>query len=116
MRPDLSRYTPFAISVMRSDEEVALVVVGELDLESADKLERNVSQLRAPDVTRIVLNLRQVEFIDSSGLRVLLNLRNDAERNGHALTLIPPAPAVRRVFEITGTRTLFDWREDRPES
>ncbi len=115
MGPELSQYRPFAISVIRSDEEVALVLVGELDLESADKLERNVSQLRVPDVTRIVLDLRQVQFIDSTGLRVLLTLRNDAKRNGHALTLIPPAPAVRRVFEFTGTRGLFDWREDPPE-
>jgi hypothetical protein len=46
---------------------------------------------------------------------VLLALRNDAKRNGHALTLVPPAPTVGRIFAITGTRGLFDWRGDRAE-
>lgn len=91
------------------------MLVGELDLESADKVDRRVSELRASEVTQIVLDLRQVAFIDSSGLRVLLALRNDAKRNGHTLRLVPPAPTVRRLFEITGTRGLFDWQGDREE-
>lgn len=105
-------YTPFDISVIRSDEEVAVVVVGELDIESARTLERSVSPLRGPEVKRVLLDLSQVEFIDSTGLRVLIALRNGAKRNGHSLTLRPPARVVQRVFQITGTRGLFDWRED----
>ena len=114
MWPEPSRYRPFAISVARSDEEVTLVVEGELDLASADQLERNIPHLRLPEIKRIVLDLRQVQFIDSTGLRLLLALRNDAKRNGHALVLVPPAPSVRRIFAITGTRGLFDWRCDPP--
>jgi len=109
------RYTPFSLTVAQRDAEVAVVPAGELDLESADELNRRVSELQLRRITQIVLDLRNVEFIDSSGLRVLLALRNDAKRNGHALTLVPPAPTVRRIFEITGTRGLFDWRGDRSE-
>ena len=65
---------------------------------------------RSAGSTRIVLDLRLVDFIDSTGLRVLLTLRNDIKRNGHALLLVPPQPAVRRIFAITGTRGLFDWQ------
>ena len=86
------------------------MLAGELDMESADALKCKVAELRVPEVTEIVLDLRQVDFIDSSGLRVLLALRNDAEHNGHALTLVPPPPAARRLFELTGTVNLFDWR------
>jgi anti-anti-sigma factor len=99
---------------VRNHQEAALVIVGELDLESADEVQSTISaELRVPQVTEIVLDLRRVDFIDSAGLRVLLALRNDGKRNGHALTLIPPAPTVRRLFAITGTRGLFDWRGDR---
>ena len=45
---------------------------------------------------------------------MLLSLRNDAKRNGHALTLVSPAPTVQRIFALTGTRGLFDWRVDHP--
>jgi anti-sigma B factor antagonist len=107
------RYTPFALSVTQSDGKLTLVVVGELDLESAEKLKHDVTELRPAGTTEIVLDLRQLDFIDSSGLRALLALRDESRGNGNALTLIPPAPTVRRVFEITGTSDLFEWRDDR---
>jgi len=86
------------------------VAAGELDLASADRLMGAVSELPPDSVTEILIDLREVDFIDSSGLRALIALRNSAKRNGHALTLIAPAPNVRRIFGITGTRGLFDWR------
>ena len=106
------RYTPFALTVTQSDGEVAVVLAGELDLESADTLNNRFSELQLCGITEIVLDLHKVDFIDSSGLRTLLALRNDAKRNGHALTLVAPAPTVGRVFEVTGTRALFDWRDE----
>jgi anti-anti-sigma factor len=114
MRPDSSRYRPFAISVERGRDEVVLALTGELDIESAPTLEQEVGMVRAAGYAEVVLDLREVEFIDSSGLRVLLSLRNDAKRTAYRLWLIPPPPAVRRIFEITVTRGLFDWRSDRP--
>jgi len=104
---------PFAIAVEPGDDAVALVAVGELDLASADTLGQTVAQVLAAGTTEIVLDLRQVDFIDSTGLRMLLTLRNDAQRDTRALTLVPPAPGARRIFDITGTRGLFDWRRDR---
>jgi ABC-type transporter Mla MlaB component len=67
-----SPYRPFAISIERSRDEVAVVPVGELDLASADRLGQEVRQLRAAGCAQIVLDLRQVDFIDSTGLRILL--------------------------------------------
>lgn len=112
MSAEAPRYRPFSISVERSGRKVALVVAGDLDLASADRLEREVGQQRAAGSTRLLIDLGDVDFIDSTGLRVLLALRNDAKRNSHELTLVPPAPTARRIFTITGTRALFDWEED----
>ena len=89
-------------------------MVGALDLASADKLGHAVAHVRAAGFTDIALDLRGVDVIDSTGLRMLLSLRNDAKRNGHALTLVSPVPAVRRIFAVTGTRALFTWREAHP--
>ena len=104
-----SPYRTFGISVVQSRDELAVVVVGELDLASAPRLGVEVAEALKTSSTPITLDLRQVDFIDSTGLRMLLSLRNDAKRNDHALTLVPPAPAARRIFELTGTRGLFDW-------
>ena len=109
MSAEASRYRPFSISVQRRDREVAIVVVGDLDLASAGRLEREVAQERAAGSTRLVIDLGDVDFIDSTGLRILLALRNSAKRNSHVLTLVPPPPTAGRIFTITGTRSLFDW-------
>ena len=107
-------YMPFAISIVPYRDEVAVVVEGELDMASADEVGGAVAELRATGFDRVVVDLRHVDFIDSTGLRTLIALRNDAKRNGHALTLLAPAPAVGRIFDITGTRGLFDWRDRFP--
>lgn len=107
----ISRYRPFALAVVPARREVAVVPEGDLDLSTVDRVEREVAGLRAGGFDHIVLDLRHVGFLDSSGLRLLLSLRNTAKRTGHALTLIPGSREVQRVFELTATRSLFDWRD-----
>jgi anti-anti-sigma factor len=103
---------PFSISVVRSRGEVAVVPVGGVDLASAEILRHQVAKVQAGGAAQIVLDLTDVHFIDSTGLRMLLNIRNDAKRNHQTLTLVASAPTARRIFKITGTRGLFDWRAD----
>ena len=102
---------PFSVAVVPDRREVAVVPEGELDLATADALDDEVRELRASGFEHILVDLRRLTFLDSSGLRVLLTLRNDAVREGHTLKLVPGPRSVQRVFEITGTRGLFDWRD-----
>ncbi len=100
----------FRLSRVESGPETAVVLTGDLDMVTAEMLDREVRHLFGRGPGRIVLDLRAVGFLDSTGLRVLLSLRNDAKRNDRILTLVPGPPAVQRVFALTGTRGLFDWR------
>ena len=101
---------PFSLAVLPGTEEAVVVPAGELDAGSATELDRTVRDLRAGGAEALVLDLRALTFVDSAGLRLLLSMRNDAKRDGHDLTLIPGSREVQRVFELTATRTLFDWR------
>jgi anti-sigma B factor antagonist len=105
---------PFSLSITREGERAHIALDGELDLLSEDEIDQAVREVRRSGATRVVLDLRGVTFIDSAGLRVLLALRNDAHRNRHSLTLLAPEAPVRRIFDITGTRGLFEW--DSPAS
>ena len=116
MSAEASPYRPFSISVERNGGEGAIAVAGDLDLASADRLEHEVGRQRAAGVIRLVIDLSDVDFIDSTGLRVLLTLRNDAKRNSYAVTFVPPRAAARRIFTITGTRALFEWERGRAGS
>jgi anti-anti-sigma factor len=74
---------------------------GELDIGTAQKLERALLEGREPG-DRVVLDLADLEFIDSTGLRVIVRAAEAARRAGWDLTLRQGTPAVRRVFEISG--------------
>lgn len=55
----------------------------------------------------VVVDCGLVEFIDSSGLRVLLEARERADRDGHPLVLRNPSEVVLRLLKITATDELF---------
>ena len=101
----------FALTVVPNRSEIVVVPEGELELTSADALDAEVRELRRSGFDRVVIDLSGVEFLDSTGLRVLLSLRNDAKRDGHDLVLVRGPRAVQRVFELTATRALFEWRD-----
>ena len=104
-------YEPFTVAVVPDRREVDVVPTGELDLQTADEVEREVRELRRRGFDQIVVDLRRLTFVDSSGLRMLIGLRNDAKRDGHDLKLVPGPREVQRLFDLTCTRGLFDWRD-----
>ncbi len=105
------QYIPFSVSIVPYRNEVAVVPIGELDLASVEEVEQAVEELKTAGFRSIIVDLRKVDFIDSTGLRLLITLRSDSMRNGHALTLVSPGESCGRIFDITGTRGLFDWRD-----
>jgi anti-sigma B factor antagonist len=102
---------PFCVDVVPRHDEIVVEAIGELDLESAEVLERAVARLRSDGHDDIVVDLRRVEFIDSTGLRVLIGLHRGAEREGRAISLVPGPRPVQRIFELTATHALFHWRD-----
>ena len=102
---------PFCVDVVPGDGEIVVEAIGELDLHSADVLEREVARLRGEGHDHVVVNLGQVDFIDSTGLRVLIGLHQAAQREGRSITLAPGPRQVQRIFELTATDTLFHWRD-----
>jgi anti-sigma B factor antagonist len=83
-----------------------LALFGELDLASAPQLEYELAQAEATGV-RIVIDLSGLEFIDSSGLHMLLSANRRSKENGHELALRRGPRAVQRLFELTHTQEQF---------
>jgi anti-sigma B factor antagonist len=102
---------PFCVDVVHGRDEVVVEPIGDLDLQSAEVLEREVARLRGDGHDDVVVDLRRVEFIDSTGLRVLIGLHRCAEREGRAISLVPGPRPVQRIFELTATHALFSWRD-----
>jgi anti-sigma B factor antagonist len=83
-----------------------VVGAGELDAASSPQLERALAEARQPGGP-VELDLSKVSFIDSSGLRVITGVVRDVEADGGSFTITAASEAVRRIFEITGLRSLL---------
>ncbi len=108
-------------------EDGAIVVVGDLDLAGGPVLEaavdeaakRGAAQASAADgggdgtPPGVTLDLANVTFIDSSGLRSLLAANREALERGGVLRLRHPSAGVRRLLQITGTDEHFTIEDDR---
>jgi anti-sigma B factor antagonist len=93
--------------VAGKDGTVLLHLRGELDLGSADRLRRALAELPA-GATTIVLELRGVEFMDSSGLAALIGARNDAVRAGRSFRVTGAAGSVRLLLDRTATGPMLE--------
>ena len=90
---------------------VAIVApTGELDLSGATILEAELDRLAAdPELAGIVLDLRGLEFLDSSGLRLVVLADMQAREAGRRFSLIRGNETVHRVFEITRMSQRLDF-------
>lgn len=86
-------------------------IVGEIDASTAPTLDGALADLPEGDGP-VVLDLGDVSFIDSSGLRVLIALATRASEVGRPVTLDRPSPAVARLLEITGLAEMFGLESD----
>lgn len=100
-RPTL---TPGHLTIARRIEadEVSLTVGGEIDLISAPALESALRDAESPRPGRIVLDLAALNFIDSSGIHMLIHARQRADANGQQLVLTHVPAHAQRVFGLIG--------------
>ena len=80
---------PFVVEVQRRDDVAIVQSRGELDLVSVETLRAALDGIES--AARLVIDLRGLSFIDSSGLHLLVALHQRAQRDGFQLTLLAPA-------------------------
>jgi anti-sigma B factor antagonist len=100
------------------DGTVAVVAPsGELDISGATILEAELERLAAdPELGSVVLDLRGLEFMDSSGLRLVVLADMRAREAGRRFALIRGGETVHRVFEITRMSERLEFVENPEEA
>jgi anti-anti-sigma factor len=91
---------PFGLDRQDEDGVVVLAPRGELDIATAGRLAEAADQVAA-DTPLLVVDLRAVTFLDSSGLRGLLLVRRRAERDGIELLVCQDPELHGPIFELT---------------
>ena len=91
---------PFRVDVHPERDIVRVAAVGELDLATVAQLQAQIRELRDAGFTHLVLDLRQLTFMDSSGVSLILDEDRSARRNGHDFFIINGTPAIERVLQL----------------
>src|SRR3954465_827785 len=90
------------IDVRQEPDRVVLVLEGELDMASAPLLQSAIEGVELDGKRMVVLDLQQLQFIDSTGLRVILAVRKLCATRGQELAVTPGSPQVERLLSVTG--------------
>lgn len=97
----------FDIEVTRTDGSAVVRVIGELDLATAPHLREEFIGLVNSGVHSVTVDLAQLDFIDSTGLAVLVSGLKRLREQGGDLGLRSPTPSAMKLFEMTGLTTVF---------
>src|SRR5579872_4722648 len=90
------------IAVGREQDRVVLALVGELDMASAPLLQRAVEDPALAEKALLVLDLDRLQFIDSTGLRIILAVRKLCRERGQELAVTRGSQQVERLLSVTG--------------
>ena len=100
---------------MKVDEShpphVVVAVSGEIDIASAPKLREKLVELASQGAQQVVVDLQEVDFLDSTGLGVLIGGMKRLRGMDGDLTLVCTQPRTLKVFEITGLNRAFTIHE-----
>ena len=99
---------PFAVRVERRNGIVRVTLEGELDLATSPTLRERLSALQADGPTAVLIDLRDLSFIDCTGLHALLVAWNRATDDGHRLAIVGATERIRKLCNLTRTEQILD--------
>jgi anti-sigma B factor antagonist len=93
---------PLRVDAWPEGDIVHVCPAGEIDLDTVSQVRDRMDELRAAGFKRLILDLRAVTFLDSTGIRLVLETDASARADGFEFGLIEGPAKVQRAFEITG--------------
>ena len=95
------------IDVVANGDTGVVAVAGDIDINSCRRLREELGRLIDAGKTTVVLDLAHMDFVDSTGLDVLVGAQKRLSQRGGELVLRSPRPATQKVLEITRLDTVF---------
>jgi anti-anti-sigma factor len=92
---------PLAVERSSAEGSELLVIEGEIDMASSSRLIAALNEAVTEAVHSLVVDLSSVDFMDSTGLALLLGAYRRLRRRGLGFAVVCPGGPVRRVFEVT---------------
>lgn len=101
------------INVQPGSEAYIITVIGRIDSSNADQLDDTLSQLIADGHNKLVLQLTDITYMSSAGLRAIVSaLRSTKKKHGGDVRIAAPSERVSEVFDLAGLTPLFQIFDD----
>lgn len=100
------------VETHEEDGAVRVALSGELDISTAPRVEEELDRVEAEPPGVIVLDLRGLAFMDSTGLRVIVSADARAREQGRRLAVVRGPEAVQRIFRVTRLEERLDMVDD----
>ena len=98
-------------TIQEFDGKLVAVLDGQLDTAAAVEVEQQLQPLYENEDKDIVMDCEKLEYIASSGLRILLSILKRAKAHGHTVTLKGLNDDIKNVFKMTGFINLFQFED-----
>ena len=92
----------FRVEVQRRGRAALIAVAGELDLATGPQLEAELHDISPRETELVVVDLRNLEFMDSTGLSIIVRAHQRLTGEGCELGLVRGSPQVQRLLDLTG--------------
>jgi anti-sigma B factor antagonist len=93
--------SPFDVTITERGGTIQVTLLGELDISNATRLEDELRRVEADGPSLLILDLSRLDFMDSTGLRLLIGADTRARDAGRRLVLIRGNDMVQRVLRVT---------------
>lgn len=104
------------VDIQKSDGRAQIALSGELDISSARRVEDELAAVQSRSLELLVLDLRELEFMDSTGLRLIVRADEAARANGTRFVIVRGPEPVQRVFKIVGLDDRLEMADAPPDS
>ena len=101
------------LTTSQEQDEVRVALSGELDLSSALVFDEELKRIEDnADSSTLILDLHELKFMDSTGLRLILSAHSRARKCGRQLRIVLANKAMRKIFQLTGMLDRLDIVDD----
>ena len=100
--------TSLSLETREEEGTVRIAVGGELDLSSALTFDEEVRRAEERKPATIILDLRKLRFMDSTGLRLIMSAQSRARTRGRRLAIVLGSEPVKRLFRLAGVSRRLD--------